>query len=127
MPLVLLLLFAPSPILTAAGRGSTGRHCSLAARARVGLTLCFLVTALGHVLRTQEMAAMVLPARPYRVALIYPTGGLEGLGAVGVWIPRVRSVAGQCPLVRVIGLRPANRSAAMHRVPFGGHGVGPAS
>jgi uncharacterized membrane protein len=124
---VLLLLVVPSPILTAAGRWIPGLKSAPAARARVGLTLHFLVTALGHVLRTQERTAVRPPTRPYRVTLISCTGVFEGLGAVSAWIPRVRSVTGRCLLVELTGLLPANLSAAMHEVAFKGHGVGPTS
>jgi uncharacterized membrane protein len=92
----------------------------------VGLTLFFLVTSIGHFIKTHEMAAMVPPPLPYRVELIYLTGVLELLGAVGVWVPRVMRWTGLCLIVMLIGFLPANIYAAMHRVEFGGHGVGPA-
>jgi uncharacterized membrane protein len=123
---LLLLLVAPYLILTAAGQGITGFKLSPAARARVGLTLFLLVTSLGHFIRTHEMAAMVPPPLPYRAELIYLTGMLELLGAVGVWIPRLMRLTGFCLILMLIGLLPANIYAAVHRVDFGGHSIGPA-
>jgi uncharacterized membrane protein len=123
---LLLLLVAPYLILTAAGRGITGLNLSPAVRARVGLTLFFLVTSLGHFMRTHEMAAMVPPPLPYRIELIYLTGMFELLGAVGVWARRVTRWTGLCLILMLIVLLPANIYSAMHRVDFGGHGVGPA-
>jgi hypothetical protein len=66
-----LLLVAPYLILTVAARWSSGFQIAPAKRARVGLTLFFLFTSLGHFIRTEEMAAMVPPVIPYRVETIY--------------------------------------------------------
>ena len=123
---LLLLLVAPYLLLTLAGRWITGRSVAPATRARAGLTLFFLFTSLGHFIRTEEMSAMVPPVIPYRVELIYVTGVLELLGAIGVWIPRLTRLTGLCLILMLIGLLPANIYSALHRVDFGGHGAGPA-
>ena len=123
---LLLLLVAPYLLLTLAGRRMTGRDIAPATRARVGLTLFFLFTAFGHFVRTEEMSKMVPPPIPYRVELIYITGALELLGAAGVWVPRVKRLAGLCLILMLIGLLPANIYSALHRVDFGGHAAGPA-
>ncbi len=122
---LLLLLVGPYLILTSAGRWITGFKIAPAARARAGLTLFFLFTSLGHFIKTEEMAAMVPPPIPYRLQLIYITGILELLGAVGVWIPRLMRLTGLCLILMLIGLLPANIYSAIHRVDFGGHGAGP--
>jgi uncharacterized membrane protein len=124
--LLLLLLVAPYLTLTLAGRWVNGLNFAPAVRARVGLTLFFLFTALGHFVRTEEMAEMVPPLIPYRVELIYVTGILEVLGAVGVWIPGLKRLTGLCLILMLIALLPANVYSALHRVDFGGHGAGPA-
>lgn len=71
------------------------------------------------------MAAMVPPSIPYRVELIYITGMLELLGALGVWVPRLMRITGVCLILMLIGLLSANIYSAVHRVDFGGHGAGP--
>jgi len=124
--LLLLLLVAPYLILTLAGRLSGGPGIAPAARARVGLTLFFLFTGLGHFVRTEEMAEMVPPRIPYRVELIYLTGVLELLGAAGVWVPRLMKLTGLCLILMLIAVLPANIYSAVERVEFGGHGAGPA-
>ena len=123
---LLLLLVAPYLILTLAGRWIDGLKLAPAVRARVGLTLFFLFTALGHFVRTEEMAEMVPPPVPYRVGLIYVTGVLEFLGAVGVWVPRLMRLTGLCLILMLIAILPANIYSALHHVDFGGHGSGPA-
>lgn len=72
------------------------------------------------------MAAMIPPPVPYRIELIYLTGVLEFLGAIGVWIPRLVRLTGLLLILMLIGLLPANVYSAINRVDFGGHGVGPA-
>lgn len=124
--LLLLLLVTPYLILTLAGRWINGFKIAPATRARAGLTLFFLFTSLGHFIRTEEMSAMVPPNIPYRVELIYLSGMLEFLGAIGVWISRLMRVTGLCLILMLICLLPANIYSAINHVDFGGHGVGPA-
>ena len=123
---LLLLLVAPYLILTAAGRFVGALKISPAARARVGLTLFFLFTGVGHFVRAEEMAEMLPPAVPYRLELIYFTGVLELLGAAGVWVPRLTRLTGLFLILMLVGVLPANIYSAINRVEFGGHGAGPA-
>jgi uncharacterized membrane protein len=63
---------------------------------------------------------------PYRLELIYLTGVLELLGAIGVWIRRLMKLAGVCLIVMLVGILPANIYSAINHVDFGGHAAGPA-
>lgn len=121
-----LLLVAPYALLWLAGRRFEGLRVDPAAGARVGLSLFFAFTAVGHFVMTEEMAGMLPPTVPYRVGLIYLTGVFELMGAAGVWVPRLRRVAGLCLILLLIGVLPANVYSAFKRVEFGGHGAGPA-
>jgi uncharacterized membrane protein len=121
-----LLLVAPYLVLTLTERWIDGLTIAPAKRARVGLTLFFLFTALGHFIMTEEMARMVPPPIPYRVELIYVTGVLEALGAVGVWVPGLTRLTGLCLILMLVCLLPANIYSALNRVDFGGHEAGPA-
>ena len=123
LPLVLLV---PYLILTLVGRGVPRFKIASSKRARVGLSLLFLVTALAHFVSTEAMAAMIPPSIPYRVELIYLTGVLELLGAIGVWIPRLERLTGLLLILMLIAVLPANIYAAINRVAFGGHDLGPA-
>ena len=80
---------------------------------------------MGHFLRSEEMAQMIPPFLPLRVESILVTGVLELMGAVGVWVPRLRRLTGLCLVVMLVGLTPFNIWSAIHRVDFGGHGAGP--
>ncbi len=72
------------------------------------------------------MAAMLPPAIPCRVELIYLTGALELLGALGVWIPGLMRLTGVCLILMLVGILPANIFSAINHVEFGGHAAGPA-
>ncbi len=124
--LLLLLLTAPYLVLSVVDR-ITEFKTAPATRARIGLTLFFLFTGIGHFIRAEEMSQMVPPPLvPFRLELIYVTGVLEILGAAGVWIPRLTRLTGFCLIIMLVGLLPANIYSALNRVDFGGHGAGPA-
>lgn len=70
-------------------------HLSEAFRGRIGISLVFAFTALGHFMRTSEMTQMLPGWVPMRVQLIYVTGVFELLAGVAILID---------PLVRPVGL-----------------------
>jgi uncharacterized membrane protein len=123
---LLVLLIAPYLLLTLLGIWVARFKLPSAKRARVGVSLFFIFTAIGHFIRTEEMAAMVPPSIPYRIELIYLTGVLELLGAIGAWIPQLTRVTGFFLILMLIGLLPTNIYSAINRVDFGGHDAGPA-
>jgi uncharacterized membrane protein len=123
---LLLLLVVPYLLLTLAGQWMAGFSMAPTTRARVGLSLFFIFTALGHFIRTEEMSAMLPPVVHYRTEIIYLTGVLELLGAVGVWIPRLMRAAGLCLILMLVCVSPANIYSAIARIDFGGHAIGPA-
>jgi uncharacterized membrane protein len=113
-------------IITLVGRWVIGFKISSAKRARVGLSIFFIFTSIGHFIRTEGMAAMLPSSVPYRIELIYISGVLELLGAIGVWIPGLMRLTGLLLILMLIGLLPANVYSAINRVDFGGHSAGPA-
>jgi uncharacterized membrane protein len=122
---LILLLIVPYLVLTLLGKWSNTFQIPAPARARVGLSLFFLFTSIGHFIKTEEMAAMLPGYVPYRIWLIYLTGVFELLGAIGVWIPALAKLAGFLLIVMMIVVLPANIYSAINRVDFGGHGAGP--
>ena len=123
---LLLLLLVPYLMLTLLGKWASIFQMVPAKRARVGLSLFFLFTSIGHFIQSEEMAAMLPAAVPYRVSIIYLTGIFELLGAIGVWIPHLTRLTGLLLILMLIGILPANVYSALNRVDFGGHGAGPA-
>jgi uncharacterized membrane protein len=123
---MLVLLTVPYLALTLAERHRRGLRIAPTTRARVGLSLVLLFTAAGHFVKTAEMAAMLPPFVPYRTEIVYATGVLELAGAVGLWIRGLERVTGLCLVLMFLGFLPVNVYAAMNRIDFGGHGIGPA-
>lgn len=122
---LLLLLISPYLICTLVGKLVPRFEVVPATRARVGLSLFFAFTSIGHFIRTEAMAEMLPAAVPYRTGLIYLTGIFELLGAIAVWIRGLRKLTGIFLILMLGGLLPANVYAAVNRVEFGGHGAGP--
>ena len=122
---LILILVVPYLTLTLSGRWNSRFQITPAKRARVGLSLFFIFTAIGHFITTEQMAAMLPPAVPFRTELIYITGVLELLGAIAVWIPGLTRLTGLLLIVMLIGILPSNIYSAINRVDFGGHGAGP--
>jgi uncharacterized membrane protein len=67
-----------------------------------------------------DMVRMVPPFLPYADALVYVTGVLELLGAVGLVITATRRPAALALAALFVGLLPANIHAAVAHVPFAG-------
>ncbi|HUC97153.1 MAG TPA: DoxX family protein [Candidatus Polarisedimenticolaceae bacterium] len=127
MQLLLLLFLLVGPYVTLAGLSRwTGFKTAATIRARIGISLFFAFTALGHFIRAEEMSAMLPPAVPYRLPIVYVTGILELLGATALWLPGLMRPTGKCLILMLVCFLPANIYSAIYRIDFGGHGAGPA-
>ena len=100
-------------------------HLSEPLRGRIGVSLVFAFTAVGHFIKTSQMTQMVPAWIPLRVPLIYVTGIFELVAAVAILIPSVSRYAGIALCIFLILILPSNVYAAFQRVDFGGHGAGP--
>ncbi len=65
-----------------------------------------------HFFRTADAASIVPPGFPAPTALVYLTGVLEVAGAIGLFVPRFRKMAGLCIVLLMIAVFPANIYAA---------------
>lgn len=122
---LLLLLLIPYFAISFLGRWFPRLKMRPALRARVGLSMFFAFTGIGHFIVTEQMAAMLPPSVPYRVELIYLTGLFELLGAIAIWIPSLTRITGLCLILMLLMVLPANIYSAVNRVDFGGHAAGP--
>lgn len=124
--LLILILVAPSAVLSVASASSPKLFLNQRTRARVALSIFFALTGVGHFIKTDALVSMMPASLPYRVELVYLTGVFELLGALGIWIPPVRKATGWCLIIMLIAFLPVNIYAALQRVDFGGHEFGPA-
>lgn len=122
---LLLLLVSPYLLLTLVDRWGSDFKITPSTRARVGLSIFFVFTSIGHFIKAEEMSAMLPGFVSYRIQIIYLTGVLEILGAVGVWIPPLMTLTRFCLILMLIAFLPANIYSAMNHVDFGGHREGP--
>ena len=94
--------------------------------ARIGLAVLFLFTAASHFSTLKhELAAMIPPPLTGALWMIYLTGLLEAMGALGLLMPRFRRAAAWGLLVLLVGLFPANVYAALNGLTLGGSAVTP--
>ena len=78
------------------------------------LALMFSFTGIAHFNRMKHDLVRMVPAMfPRPLLLVYFTGILEFMGAIGLLLPRFRSLAGTCLIALMIVLFPANVNAAI--------------
>ena len=92
---------------------------------RMGVCLVFLFAALGHFFKTDSMISMLPPSVPARRAVIYLSGVLEIVFAIAVVSLPNPACVGWMIILYLIAIFPSNVYAATHRIPFGGHSMGP--
>lgn len=91
----------------------------------VGLAIAFVFFGIGHFAQTAPMAEMLPAWVPFRVPIIFATGVLEWLLAVGLLVPRFRPQIGWACLGVLVAFFPANIYAAVNSIGMGGHQWGP--
>jgi len=86
--------------------------------ARVAMSVMLLFTAVAHFAFTEGMAMMIPSFIPFKTILVYFTGFLEILLAIGLLIPATRIIAGWCLMGLFILLLPANIYAAINNIDY---------
>lgn len=85
------------------------------------MAVMFLFTASAHFTKTKEdLIGMVPKAFPSPTLLVYLTGVLEVLGAVGLLVPVTRTFAGLGLVLLLVAMFPANINAAKKGIPLRG-------
>lgn len=89
--------------------------------ASYALTVMFLFTATSHFASMKEDLVNMVPRfLPNPRLIVYATGILEILGALGLAIPATRMVAGFCLAALLIAMYPANFNVARNQIPLRG-------
>jgi len=92
---------------------------------RFGLSLLLVMTSSAHFFSAAHMTMMLPDWVPARMALIYATGVLELILAIGLWIPGSMRKAGFAIALMLVAFLPANIYAALNSMPYGGSEMGP--
>ena len=78
---------------------------------KVGLAVVFLwfmVGGITHFTNADFFVAIMPPWIGWHLAIVYISGVFEILGAIGILIPQLRQLAGNCLILLVIAVTPAN-------------------
>ena len=78
------------------------------------LGVFFVVAGIGHFVVPQFYLAIMPPALPWPLTLIYISGVAEILGGLGVLLPATRKLAGWGLIALLVAVFPANFYAALH-------------
>jgi uncharacterized membrane protein len=85
--------------------------------ARIGMAVLFFFTAAAHFTSIgRDMASMIPPPFTGAMWIVYVTGVLEALGAIGLLTARFRRAAAICLIALLIAMFPANAYAAINGV-----------
>lgn len=102
-----------------------GQGAQKARYACIGLGLAFCFFALGHFFVTDDLVDMLPQWLPQRSLIIYATGCLEALIALGLFTDRWRRPAGIAAAVLLVLFFPANVYAVLNHTGVGAHQLGP--
>ena len=119
--LALIVLFVSLLIFRAIGTLGISPFSSWIACTRFALAIMFLFTSSAHFTKMRHDLARMMPnIFPNPMAMVYFTGICEIFGAVGILVPRTRSLAGLCLCVFLLCILPANVKAAREGLAIGG-------
>lgn len=121
-----ILLVVATLVLRALGALGVAAFPTWLDSARVALALTFLFTASAHFTRMKEdLVRMVPPSFPNPRAIVFATGVLEILGAIGLLVPAARGPAAWGLALLLVAMFPANVSAARRGLTLRGKPVTP--
>jgi uncharacterized membrane protein len=92
---------------------------------RVALALMLLMTGAAHFFKTDVMVQSMPDMLPYKVELVYFTGVVELLAAVGLLFNRTAKLISILLIIFFIGILPANIIGSLKHVELGGMENGP--
>lgn len=111
---VLIILFTTWLVFRGIGALGVAAFATWQHSACYALAIMFVFTGIAHFNKMKHDLVRMVPAVfPRPLLLVYFTGVLEFMGAVGLLLPRFRSLAGVCLILLMIAMFPANVSAAL--------------
>jgi uncharacterized membrane protein len=93
----------------------TSKKHEVARSGRIAMSAMLVLTAMGHFMFTKGMA-MMISFLPFSTVIVYVTGLLELVLALGLLIPKTRQLTAWLLIVFFIVLLPANIYAAYRHV-----------
>jgi uncharacterized membrane protein len=115
--LVLMVLFGSWLIFRGVGALGVSAFATWHDTARYALATMFTFTGISHFTKLKDDMVKMMPAIfPKPLLLVYITGVLELLGAVGLLLPATRAAAGICLILFLLAVFPANVKAAREKL-----------
>jgi uncharacterized membrane protein len=94
------------------------RQNDFALAARIAMSLMLLFTASGHFAFPRGMMMMMPAFIPFRLALVYITGVIEILAAIGLQIESLKNLTAVLLIIFFILVLPANIYAAVKHIDY---------
>ncbi|MDQ3278845.1 MAG: hypothetical protein M3Q06_11000 [Bacteroidota bacterium] len=86
--------------------------------ARIAMSVMLVFTATGHFAFTRGMAMMLPGFIPFKTVIVYVTGIVEIVAAIGLLITSTRRLTAFCLIIYFILVLPANIYAAIHHIDY---------
>lgn len=86
--------------------------------ARIGMAVMLVFTSIGHFAFTDGMSMMIPKVIPFKVPIVYFTGVLEVLLAIGLLTSQFKVVSAWILILFLVLMLPANIYAAFHNVNY---------
>jgi uncharacterized membrane protein len=119
--LVLIVLLVSWLVFRAVGAAGVHALASWQDSARYALVVMFIFTATAHFNKMKhDLARMIPPYFLRPLMIVYITGVLELLGAVGLMLPAFHRLAGICLIALLVGMFIANVNVAQRGVTLRG-------
>lgn len=112
---VLVVLFVSTGIATLIIRMISHQY-NLSAAARIGMSVMLLFTAMGHFMFAPGMSMMVPDFIPFKIEMVYLTGIIEVVAAIGLQLPRIRVLTAWLLILFFVLILPSNIKAAMEHI-----------
>lgn len=95
---------------------------------RIAMAVMLVFTAIGHFVFTEGMIEMIPEMIPFKKEMVYATGILEIVFAIGLLLPTIQTKVGWGVILFFLALLPANIKAAMENINYqtgalDGHGL----
>jgi uncharacterized membrane protein len=112
--IVLIISFFISLAVT---KITTGNY-EIVLSARIGMSVMLVFTAIAHFAFTKGMIMMMPDVIPFKKAIVYLTGIIEIVAAIGLLIPYLTILTGWLLICFFILLLPANINAAVKHIDY---------
>lgn len=110
--IVLLIAFVVAVIVFKTIHGGY----KMALSGRIAISLMLLFTAMGHFAFTEGMTMMLPDFLPFKKGIVYLTGVIEIMAAIGLLIPHLSRLTGWLLILFFVLILPANVYAAINQV-----------